>query len=245
MANRLLDRQARLLEYLSSAEAIFGDTNATVDQALREIDRDALHLQARFACNKRIDKIMRVLPRTFDLLGADRRLILREFVELSRPTNKSSLVNAGEFHEFLVARWQCEPPKPAYLPDVTACEMAMAEVRRVADGRDEPEKRKKSLRSKRRMRRHRTVVPLLCTYDVRSILDADRKEIAPAKRDTPLVVVLPAGFSDFRILEVARIVVDALKMLDDWADPSTLNAIGCGEDLISYLLAQEFIEAQA
>jgi len=101
MANRLLDRQARLLEYLSSAEAIFGDTNATVNQALREIDRDALHLQARFACNKRIDKIMRVLPRTFDLLGADRRLILREFVELSRPTNKSSLVNAGEFHEFL------------------------------------------------------------------------------------------------------------------------------------------------
>ena len=48
-----------------------------------------LRLQARFICNKRLEKIIAVFPRTFEILGADQRLILREFVEVSQPTNKS------------------------------------------------------------------------------------------------------------------------------------------------------------
>src|SRR5215470_6705859 len=92
MANRLLDRQTSLLEYLSSAAAIFGDqADAPVDPALQGIDRGVLRLLARFACNKRIERIIAVFPLTFEILGAEQRLILREFVEVSRPTNKHTL----------------------------------------------------------------------------------------------------------------------------------------------------------
>src|SRR5829696_2759845 len=145
MSNRLFDRQASLLEYLSSTAAIFGDqARGPLDPALQGIDPAVLRLQARFACNKRIEKIIAVFPRTLEMLGTDQRLILREFVEASRPTTKSPLANAREFHEFLSARWRGEPStKPAYLPDVAECELAMAKARNVED-RERPSKKAKS-----------------------------------------------------------------------------------------------------
>jgi hypothetical protein len=244
MANRLLDRQASLLEYLSSAEAIFGDQADAppIDPALQGIDRGVLRLQARFACNKRIEKIMAVFPRTFEILGADRGMTLREFVEVSRPTNKSSLANAREFHEFLSVRWQCEPAKPAYLPDVAACELAMTEVRNVAEDHERPAKKDKSDRSKRGIRRRRSVVPLRCTYDIRSIFDTGSGEAVPPKRDTSLLVTLRAGFHDASIVEVAPIVVDALTLLDDWTDPRKLDAFS--ENLVRDLAAHDLIDVR-
>ena len=246
MANRLLDRQTSLLEYLSSAAAIFGDqADAPVDPALQGLDRGALRLVARFACNKRIERIIAVLPRTFEILGAEQRLTLREFVEASRPTTKSILANAREFHEFLSVRWRCEPPEPAYLPDVAACELAMAEVGNVVEDHETPAKKNKSDGPKRGIRRRRSVVPLRCAHDIRSIFDAGSGEAVPPKRDTSLVVTLPAGFRDVRIVEVAPVVVDMLTLLDDWTDPSTLDAFGDRENLVSHLAAHELIEVRA
>ena len=99
MTNSLLDRQTSLLEYLSSTAVIFGDqADAPVDAALQGIDRGVLRLLARFACNKRIERIIAVFPRTFEIVGAEQRSILREFVEISRLTNKSTLANVREFH---------------------------------------------------------------------------------------------------------------------------------------------------
>jgi hypothetical protein len=245
MSNRLLDRQISLLEYLSSAAAIFGDRpNAPVDPALQGIDPGLLRLQARFACNKRLEKIIGVFPRTFEILGANQRLILREFVEASPPTNKSTLANAREFREFLSVRWQCEPPKPAYLPDVVACELAMAEACNVAEDH-ERSKKEKSDGSKRSIRRRRGVVPLRCAHDVRSIFDAASGQIVPPKRDTSLVVTLPADCREIEILEVAPVIVKVLTLLDDWADPSTLDALGDRESLVNHLAAHDLIEVRA
>src|SRR5262249_4923058 len=232
MSNRLLDRQISLLEYLSSTAAIFGDQDdAPLDSALQGIDQGVLRLQARFACNKRLERIIAVFPRTFEIFGADQSLILREFVEVSQPASKSTLANAREFHEFLSVRWQCEPPKPAYLPDVAACELAMAEVRNVVEGHEMPAKKGKCDGPERGIRHRRSVVPLRCAYDIRSIFDAGSGEAVPPKRDTSLVVTLPAGFHNVRIMEVAPVVVDALTLLDDWADPRTLDAFGDRENL--------------
>src|SRR5262245_47383742 len=65
MADRLLDRQARLLEYLSRAATVFGDrADAPGDPVPEGLDRTPLRLQARFACNKRLEKIVAVFPRT-------------------------------------------------------------------------------------------------------------------------------------------------------------------------------------
>jgi hypothetical protein len=241
MANRLLDRQTSLLEYLSSAEAIFGDQADAppIDPALQGIDRGALRLLARFACNKRIERIIAVFPRTFEILGAEQRLILREFVEISRHTNKSTLANAREFHEFLSVRWQCEPPKPAYLPDVAACELAMAEVRNVVE---RPAEKGKSDGPERGIRHRRSVVPLRCAYDIRSIFDAGSGEAVPPKRDISLLVTLRAGFHDASIVEVAPVLVDALALLDDWTDPRKLDAFS--ENLVRDLAAHDLIDVR-
>ena len=69
-----------------------------------------LRLEARFCCNKRLKKIIAAFPRTFDILAVDQRLILREFAEANPQTDVSSLENARQFYEFLLARWRREPP---------------------------------------------------------------------------------------------------------------------------------------
>jgi hypothetical protein len=145
----------------------------------------------------------------------------------------------------LSVRWQCEPPKPTYLPDVAACELAMAEARNVVEDHERPATKSRSGGSERSIRHRRSVVPLRCAYDIRSIFEAGPGKAVPPKHDTSLVVTFPAGFRDVRILEVAPVVVDALRLLDDWVDPSTLDALGDRENLVSHLAAHDLIEVRA
>jgi hypothetical protein len=243
MVKRLLDRQTSLLEYLSSATAMFGhQTNSPAAPALQAFDPGVLRLQARFICNKRIEKIIAVFPRTLQIVSADRGLILREFVEASRSTKKSSLANAREFHGFLSMRWQCSRPRPAYLPDVAACELAMAEARDVGEDHERPTKDGKSARSRQGIRRRRNVIPLRCAYDVRAMFDAGSGDVVPPKRAISLIVSVPAGFREVRIVETTPPIVEVLSLLGDWADPSTLDAFGDREKLLVELAASELIE---
>ena len=202
-----------------------------------------LRLQARFICNKRLEKIIAVFPRTFEILGADQRLILREFVAISRPTKTSTLANATEFHEFLSARWEYEAPNPAHLADVAACELAMIVVRDVIEDRGEPAKKDKNEASKRAIRCRSGVVPLRCAYDVRSVFDAGSGQVVPPKRDTSLVVTLLSGFRDVGIVEVDPVVVAALTLLDNWTDPSMLDDFG-DDNLVSHLAVHGLIDVQ-
>jgi hypothetical protein len=249
MAKRLLDRQASLLDYLSSATAMFGArTDAPADPALRGFDPGVLRLQARFICNKRIEKVITVFPRTLQILGAAERSILREFVEASRSTRKSTLANAREFHEFLSRRWQRSRPRPAYLPDVAACELAMAAARDVTEDHEGPATDAKNVKNAgptRSIRRRRNVAALRCAYDVRAIFDAGAGDRAPRKRTIALVVTVPAGLREVRIVEATSRLVEALSRLDDWADPRALDALGDRERLIAELAAGDFIEMRA
>jgi hypothetical protein len=246
MAGRLLDRQVSLLEYLTGAVALFGDqADAPVDPALQGIDRGLLRLEARFACNRRLEKIVAAFPRVFEILGADRRRILREFVEVSRPTAASTLANARQFYEFVSAHWRREPPKPAYLPDVAACEIAMVEVRNMAQDHEQLLNKGESDGQKRNIRRRRGVIALRCAHDIRSVFEGASEEVIPPKRDTTFVVTLPAASREVRILEVAPVAFDLLALLDDWVDPRTLGAIDELANLVSYLAAHELIEIRA
>jgi hypothetical protein len=246
MASRLLDRQVRLLEYLSSAATLFGDqADAPVDPALQGIDRGLLRLEARFACNRRLERIVTAFPRTFEILGADQRLILREFAEVSRPTAASTLANARQFYEFLSARWRREPPKLAYLPDVAACEFAMIEVRDMVQYREQPSNKGESDGRKQNIRRRRGVIALRCAHDIRSIFEGASGGVVPPKRDAAFVVILPRGSREVRILEVAPVAFDLLALLDDWVDPRTLGAIDELASFVSYLTAHELIEVRA
>src|SRR5712692_10534110 len=107
MANRLLDLQVSLLEYLTSGTAIFGDNGDTsLDQSLRGMDREMLRLEALFSYRKRMEKIVAIFPKTFELLGSDQAPLVREFVETRPPVDISRLVNARQFHDFLSAHWR-------------------------------------------------------------------------------------------------------------------------------------------
>ena len=246
MTKRLLDRQASLLDYLSSGGAMFGaQADAPADPALQAFDPGVLRLQARFICNKRIEKVIAVFPRTLQILGADRRSILGEFVEASRSTNKSTLANAREFHEFLRRRWQRSRAEPAYLRDVAACELAMAEARDVAGDHGSPVEDSNGAGPRPGIRRRRNVVALRCAYDVRAIFDARSRDVIPPRRAISLVVTAPADFREVRLIEAAPRIVEALSRLADWTDPSALDAFGDREKLLAELAANEFIEMRA
>ena len=246
MTKRLLDRQASLLDFLSSTSAMFGaQADAPADPALQAFDPGVLRLQARFICNKRIEKVIAVFPRTLQIIGAGRRSILREFVEASRSTNKSTLANAREFHEFLCRRWQRSRAKPAYLRDVVACELAMAEARDVAEDHGGPAEDSNRAGPRPGIRRRRNVVTLRCAYDVRTIFDARSRDVVPPRRAISLVVTAPADFREVKVVEATSCIVEALSRLADWADPSALDAFGDREKLVAELAANEFIEMRA
>src|SRR5229473_4512399 len=94
MANRLLDRQVSLLEYLTSGAAIFGDkSSAPAPRPLRGFDSSLLQMEARFSYDKRMKKIAGIFPKTFAILGDNRDAVLQAFVETCPPVDISRIVN--------------------------------------------------------------------------------------------------------------------------------------------------------
>src|SRR5829696_4321395 len=115
MTGRLLDRQARLLEYLTSGGAIFGRRRGeAIDPALRGIDPGLLGLEARFSHEKRMEKVARVFPAAFALLGANTEGVVRECGHACPPQDISRISNARQFHSFLIGRTTQEPSLPPY-----------------------------------------------------------------------------------------------------------------------------------
>ena len=244
MANRLLDRQVSLLQYLTSSAAIFGDErDAPLDPSLHGIDHNMLRLEARFSYEKRMEKIVAAFPKTFGLLGSEQVQIVRDFVETCPPEDITRLVNARQFHEFLSARWQRERPAPPYLRDVAACELACAEVRIEESGSEETNGQKKSVR-RNRMRRRPGVVLLRCAYDIRPIFEGSAGKSVPTKRDTPIVVAMPPGADQPRVFELLPVVFDLLAVLDDWTDPAELSAAPELKEIIDELVENRLIEVR-
>jgi hypothetical protein len=221
---RLLDRQVRLLDYLTSGSAIYGgDGDAPVDQALQGIDGGLLRLEAQFSHQKRMEKIKSVFPNTLRLLERDCDTIVSEFARAFPPAGVARIENAQQFYDFLCGRWHEAPPLPPYLDDVAACELAIARVR---SGKAPPRAEPVGGNLPRRgsIRRHPEVVLLHCGYDVRPIFEDASKGAAPARRDTPLAIALPPEAGHPSIFEISPLVFQALEMLDDWTDRSELGA---------------------
>jgi hypothetical protein len=233
---RLLDRQASLIEHLTSGAAIFdAGRGISIDQAPPGIDSGLLHLEARFSHEKRMAKIEWVLSRTFDLLGNARAAIIRDFVEACPPAGISRLENARQFHDFLSARWLDEAPQPPYLLDVAACELAYASVRS-----SETQARNEAARGG--IRRHRNVILVRCSHDVRSILEGRVGEPAAAERDTPLAVSMPTGAEHPIVSELSPELFDLLEMLDDSVDLDAFANLPEVSELIADLAARGLLE---
>ena len=212
-------------EYLTSSGAIFGgEGDAPLDQALQGIDPRLLRLEACFSHEKRMEKIIAVFPRTFQILGADQPAIVRDFIEACPPIDISRLENARQFYDFLCARWRDEPPEPPYLRDVATCEFGCAMVRVGAKARElEPARREHVPRDD--IRRHPDVILLRCIYDIRPIFEASSGEPVPVKRGTLLAIGIPPDAGHPRIFEMVPAVFDLLSVLDDWTDRTSLGSM--------------------
>jgi hypothetical protein len=244
VADHLLDRQVRLLDYLTSAAAIFSDDgDAPVDWPVRRSDRDFLRLQARLSHDKRVGKIRAVLPRTFTLLGDFREVIVREFTNAQPPTDAGFIENARQFCDFIWRRREYEPLKPPYLGEVAACELGLAEAMAFAeDRRHAPQTDKPDPGNS--IRRRSGVVLLRCAYDVRSIFTKAATETGPTERDTRLVIIMQGGAEQPEILEVGAAIFDLLSIIDDWCQFSTLDRASDFAALIDDLEKRGLIDVQ-
>jgi hypothetical protein len=238
-AKGLLDRQASLLEYLTSGEAIFGDGDCTSrDPILQGFDRALLHIEARVSHEKRMEKIAAVFPKTFALLGDDRDAIVREFVHACPPVDIGRLENARQFYDFLFSRWENQPPSLRYLPDVTACELACAQVRMDADSPLAVAKNPTHA-GPSEIRRNPAVALLRARFDVRPIFEGIRGDISPIERAVPLAISFQSG--ELRISELTPEVFDLLAALDNWV---AVDELPNAEDLIAELAEAGLLEGR-
>ena len=206
MADTLLQRQARLLEHLTSASAIFGEGDLSSDAF--GFHRGLLHLEAKYSHQKRMEKIEAVLPRTLALLGAEREATVRAFAETSAPDSISRLDNARQFHQFLRARQQAAAP--AWLADVAAFEIAWAE----AQGRNGTPRTKSGIPGS--LRRHPAAVLLRSAHDIAPVLQERADEAAP--HESFLAIALPDGKKAPELYVLSRELFELLELLDDFTD---------------------------
>jgi hypothetical protein len=240
MPNRLLDRQASLLDYLGSDDAIFGEGRAAAaDPSLAGIDDELLKIEARFSYEKRMTKIQALLPRTFELLGGQLESILREFNNTCPPSGISSFENSRRFYDFLSAWWLKQPPALPHLPDVAAYEIACAGFRR--DERQDREAPPVHAPPSS-IRRHPDAVLLRCAYDVQPIFAAPSQNAAPIARETRLAIAMSPQADRTMVLELRPSVFDLLTLLDDFTDPAAFDDVPSAAELVAELAALGLLE---
>jgi hypothetical protein len=242
MSNRLLDRQIRLLEFLTSGAAIFDDRDgAALDRALGGIDCGLLRLEARFSFQKRKEKIAGVFPITFEMLEGHSDAIMRGFVVRYPPKDIGRLENARQFYDFLCGDGQRFVVLPSHFRDVAACELALAQVR-AHDLTCNPKLGESASQSA--IRRAPGAILLRCSYDVRPIFEG-QSGADPVERETLLGVGLPVGADGPRIFELLPQVFDLLSVMDEWTDPAALVATPKLNELVQDLSACGLIEVHS
>jgi len=242
MASQLLHKQVSLLEYLTQGAVIFGGSDhVPLPRALLGIDRGLMNLEARFSHQKRMDKIAAVFPLTLKLLDRDTESILRSFADACPPTGIARLENARQFHDFLRDALPRYARLPAYLADVTDCELAFAQARahgvliQIRNGDDQ---------GPRIVRRHPNTVLLCLDHDVRELFETRDTRVVPPRRTACIAVALPPGMTGPKIFDLPRPVFDLLVAMDKWSDPEMLAACPELERLVRALIDQGLIEAK-
>jgi hypothetical protein len=248
MTSPLLEQQLRLLTYLTSTEAIFGDPKSLhTDPSLRGIDRGLLHLEARFSHEKRMQKIAGIFWHTLELLERDRELLERAFVEGCPPVSIARLENARQFHDFLIGYWHRKPPRLPYIADVAACEFALAQARdrgrlapgtghRIADDGEPP--------VRPAVRRNPDVILLRCRYDIRAIFTSDGVQRTPPARDVGLSVTARHDGPGPDVAEVDLTVYDLLSALEAWTPLRLFPKRSAAQRLFADLITRGLLETR-
>jgi hypothetical protein len=248
MANRLLDRQRSLLAHLTSGAAIFGDLDTRIPPSIAGIDPRLLHFEAWFSHKKRMEKIAGVFWRSLELLGNEQLSIERAFAEACPPVAIARLGNARQFYNFLSSRWPQHPPKPCYLPDVAACELACAEARERNDPRHaNGDKPASNCEAKPEvLRRSSGVLLLRCAHDIGALFEKGSASMPPpAKRDVALAIAIAPGAADPSVIELDDNVFNLLAALDDWTERRFFGKTPEAESLLADLAVHGLLELRA
>jgi hypothetical protein len=240
MSTRLLHLQTSLLEYLTSAAAIFGDRPVSPGHDLHGVDIGRLRLEARFSFDKRWAKISSVFPRTFAIFTGDWAPVLREFVDAQPPVDIGRLRNAQQFFGFLSERSDHAQMEPPWLLDVAACELACAQVR--AHAKVEESAIADIVAGAVRCRPG--AVLLRCTYDVRSVFEDRAGGGAGVNRHTLLAVFIPPHVDRVEICDIGHEVFDLLDACRKWTDPAMLGLVRGSDELVSDLAARGLLEVR-
>jgi hypothetical protein len=231
-----LERQALLLEYLTSGSAIFGDGDISISRL--GIDCGLLHLEAKFSHRKRMEKIKAVLSRTLDHMGSRQDAVVREFAAACPPNGIGWLENARQFHNFLLARWRKEPPEPPYLPDLAAFEIAYAGAQKM------PNDRTQTARSipQGAIRRHPAVALLRTDYDIRPILEPETAAAAPQRGQLCLALAMPESATEPVVHTLFPELFALLDLLDDFAPREAFDELPNADATIEELAASGLVE---
>jgi uncharacterized protein len=250
-SNRLLGRQVELLGYLTSPAAIFNSKDEVpVPPSLRSIEPALLHLEARFSFEKRVEKIVGVLPRTIALLANEQEEAFRAFAEACPPTSIGRIETARQFCDFLSDHWRHRSSVPAYLCDVAACELALSSVRGGPSERDDRDagfgvRAISSDRTPRAIRRAQGAVLLRCSHNVQVVFESGSVLSKPVQRDTWLAIAAPPDSADPLIFEVPAVVFDLLMALDDWTEQSLFGATIEAKIFVADLVSRGILDARA
>jgi hypothetical protein len=241
MSRSLSERQAGLIEYLTSGGAIFGEGN--ISGARFGLNCGLLHVEAKHSHQKRMGKIEAVLARTLDLLGTSRAATVRAFAQACPPTSIGWLDNSRQFHAFLIARWREQAPEPPYLPDIAAFEIAHAAVQA------EHETRAKDGAKSGAIRRPPAVQLLRSAYDITPMLEGSFPSGSTSlptavRRDTYLALAMPEGTERPVVHALSRELFTLVELLDDFADPEIFKDLPEMESVIESLAKDGLIEVR-
>jgi hypothetical protein len=233
--NTLLQRQAGLLEYLTSGGTIFGEGDLHAD--VFGVSRGLLHVEAKYSHQKRMEKIESVLATTLNLLGASWEAIVRAFAETCPPASLGRLDNARQFHAFLLAHWRERAPEPPCLPDIAAFEIAHATVqaRQALPAEAAPV-------APGGIRRHRAVALLRCAYDILPIFEGRAEEPPLEPRETLLAIAMPEGGKAPTVYALPRELFTLVELLDDFTDPEVFAEIPEADAIVGQLAGNGLVE---
>jgi hypothetical protein len=79
---------------------------------------------------------------------------------------------------------------------------------------------------------------------VRPIFELGSEKAAPVKRDTALVVAMPAGADGPQVFEVVPVIFDLLAALNDWTDPQGLDDDPDFAKLVADLVGRGLVEVR-
>jgi len=208
----LMRLQSALVDEISASHH-FGQTPALPPE-LHGIDPQRLSLLARVTHAKRLGKIAQVLPVTFSVLAPELPALLPQFVDEHPVRDASGLSNALQFYRFLRRRLRREQLRHAFVPDLAACECALAAVAlrepsstRPPHGFDTPGF----------VRRATHVAFLACSYDVQALLATGTDELdAVTRRAVCLAFVPSAGDGLPRVFELDLSLFAWVRKLRSW-----------------------------